>query len=159
MERTPKVLVEAFTAQGATACGVKFRDLTPTMLLALEKMDHPLLHVGEATAGKSFSTVDVIRMLFVFANAGSRSLELLGRGQEAFDAAAAVLSDTIPLHEMPAIGDTLRALYVRAVSTIPGASPTPTDGQSLPGPDGAPGEAPPFADGDEKKTPSTLAGS
>jgi hypothetical protein len=122
MAKTPRKIVEAFSAGGANVAGIELREFTISTLILMEKIACPLL--GKSVDGKpmEMSNLDVLRLLFILSKAPAECHRSLSHGLPVFDESVMEFGSTISVQQIKPLGAQIQELFLRAMSTAPTGS-------------------------------------
>jgi hypothetical protein len=118
MAKTPKKVMEAFSASGASVAGIELREFTIGTMLVLEKIDSPLM-TGKPEKPREQTNLETLRLVFVLSHSPTECFRLLRNGLDAFDEAVATFADGITPTTMEGLGQRVRELFAKAMTTAP----------------------------------------
>lgn len=115
--RTPKEVLDAFSALPLTAGEIILQPLSLGALMVLERIEHPLADEGLAAAAEmdAHATASIV---FILTREPVESLDLLAQGRAVFDRASLAFASRIAFEDLTAIGLKLRENFLRAFSTL-----------------------------------------
>jgi hypothetical protein len=120
MAKTPKKVMEAFSASGASVADIELREFTIGTMLVLEKIDSPLM-TGKPEKPREQTNLETLRLVFVLSHSPTECFRLLRNGLDAFDEAVATFADGIKPSVLPHLGKCINQLFIRSMATALGS--------------------------------------
>ena len=137
----PGPLLDAFAPELPTFCGIPLREVVPTDLGLLKRLDSPLhremLQLAkpiEERAGIEYTDEELWELLYLFTRPARDARAALARGRPEFREAALSHADKLPAGAFAKRNELLAAIsqiWLRAFSTLVEHAPPPGEGDSF----------------------------